>query len=335
VTAGEEKSLQVIVAGGAGFLGSHLCERLLQGGRRVLCVDNLSTGNRRNIEHLDGDRNFRFLRHDITEPLSVDADEIYNLACPASPLHYQSDPVSTLETSVLGSIHLLGLARRTGARILQASTSEVYGDPEVHPQPESYTGNVSMVGPRACYDEGKRCAEALFYSYHAQHGVRIRVARLFNTYGPRMSPADGRVIANFVVQALSNRSITIYGDGRQTRSLCFVADLIDGLVRLMDLKSDRVGPVNIGSTAEITITELATLIVRLTNSKSRLVYQEGLQDDPRRRRPDTTKVHELLQWSASTPLELGLRKTIAYFDAQLSARTPDPSCTPACEVALG
>lgn len=307
---------RVLVTGGAGFLGSHLCERLLAEGHDVLCVDNYYTGRRSNIEHLLANPRFETLRHDITSPLLVEIDEIYNLACPASPIHYQFDPVQTLKTCVQGSINMLGLAKRTKARIFQASTSEVYGDPLVHPQPESYWGHVNPLGLRSCYDEGKRAAETLFFDYHRQHKVDVRVARIFNTYGPRMHPQDGRVVSNFVIQALKGEDITLYGDGSQTRSFCYVDDLIDGFVRLMT--QDRtIGPVNIGNPGEFTIRQLAELTVALTGSASKLVSQPLPADDPRQRQPDITLARETLGWEPTVPLRQGLERTIAYFDALL------------------
>jgi UDP-glucuronate decarboxylase len=304
---------RVLVTGGAGFLGSHLCERLLREGCDVLCVDNFFTGARQNIEHLLDNRAFELLRHDITFPLSVEVDEIYNLACPASPIHYQFDPVQTTKTSVMGAINMLGLAKRTKARILQASTSEVYGDPSVHPQPESYWGNVNPIGPRSCYDEGKRCAETLFFDYYRQHGMPIRVVRIFNTYGPRMHPRDGRVVSNFIVQALRGEPITIYGDGLQTRSFCYVDDLIDGLVRMMTNDGGFVGPVNVGNPTEFTMRELADTVIRLTGSSSRLVFEPLPADDPRQRQPNIEQATERLGWRPRVGLEEGLQQTIAYF----------------------
>jgi UDP-glucuronate decarboxylase len=308
---------RVMVTGGAGFLGSHLCERLLQNGCEVLCVDNFFTGARQNIEHLLPNPSFELLRHDITFPLYVEVDQIYNLACPASPVHYQFDPVQTVKTSVVGAVNMLGLAKRTKARILQASTSEVYGDPTLHPQPESYWGHVNPIGPRSCYDEGKRCAETLFFDYHRQNGVEIRVVRIFNTYGPRMHPRDGRVISNFIVQALQGADITIYGDGRQTRSFCYVDDLIDGLVRMMDNELGFVGPVNMGNPGEFTMLDLANAVIRLTGSSSRLVFVPLPQDDPRQRQPDITLAAQKLQWQPTVSLENGLPKTIEFFRSLL------------------
>jgi len=305
----------VLVTGGAGFLGSHLIDRLLDAGHDVLCVDNLFTGTKENIEHLHGNPRFEFLRHDVTFPLFVEVDEIYNLACPASPIHYQHDPVQTTKTSVHGAINMLGLAKRLGCKILQASTSEVYGDPSVHPQTEEYWGNVNPIGPRSCYDEGKRCAETLFFDYHRQNGLAIKVARIFNTYGPRMHPADGRVVSNFIVQALRGEPITIYGDGNQSRSFCYVSDLIDGLVRLMESSDEVTGPINIGNPSEFTMRELAEKVIRLTGSKSELVSHPLPQDDPRQRQPDISKARQLLGWEPSLSLEDGLPPTIDYFRA--------------------
>ncbi len=310
---------RVLVTGGAGFLGSHLCDRLLKEGNEVLCIDNFVTGSKANIEHLLFDPNFELLRHDVTFPLYVEVDAIFNLACPASPIHYQHDPVQTTKTSVLGAINLLGLAKRLKCPIFQASTSEVYGDPDVHPQHEEYWGNVNPVGPRACYDEGKRCAETLFFDYHRQHGLEIKVARIFNTYGPRMLPNDGRVVSNFVVQALKGEPITIYGDGEQTRSFCYVDDLIEGFIRLMNSDASFTGPVNLGNSTEFSIAELAALVLELTGSRSRIVRLPLPQDDPRRRKPDGTRAAERLGWSAKTPLTDGLRATISYFDSRMSA----------------
>ncbi|MBC6369114.1 UDP-glucuronic acid decarboxylase family protein [Algoriphagus sp. AK58] len=309
---------RILVSGGGGFLGSHLCDRLLKEGNEVLCVDNFFTGNRRNIHHLLDNKNFELLRHDITHPLYVEVDEIYNLACPASPIHYQFDPVQTTKTSVIGAMNMLGLAKRLKIKILQASTSEVYGDPEIHPQPESYRGNVNPLGPRACYDEGKRCAETLFFDYHRQHGVAIKVMRIFNTYGPRMHPNDGRVVSNFIVQALKGQDITIYGDGKQTRSFCYVDDNIEGMYRLMNSRDGFTGPVNIGNPGEFTMLELAQLVIELTNSKSKLVFMPLPQDDPMQRKPVIDLAKEELGWEPKIPLREGLVKTIAYFDMILS-----------------
>jgi len=313
---------RVLVTGGAGFLGSHLCDRLLARGEDVLCVDNFFTGSKRNIAHLLGNPYFELMRHDVTFPLFVEVDEIYNLACPASPIHYQFDPVQTTKTSVHGAINMLGLAKRVKAKILQASTSEVYGDPFVHPQREDYWGNVNPIGPRACYDEGKRCAETLFFDYYRQYRVRIKVARIFNTYGPRMHPSDGRVVSNLIVQALRGEPITVFGDGQQTRSFCFVDDLVDGLVRLMDSPDEFVGPVNLGNEREFTILELADLVIRLTNSSSPIVRAPLPADDPKQRQPDTRLAREALGWQASVALERGLQSTIEYFDRLLREESP-------------
>jgi UDP-glucuronate decarboxylase len=311
---------RILVTGGAGFLGSHLCERLLARGDEVLCADNFFTGTRDNIASMLAHPRFEFLRHDITFPLYVEVDEIYNLACPASPVHYQFDPVQTTKTSVHGAINMLGLAKRTRAKILQASTSEVYGDPKVHPQTEDYWGHVNPIGLRSCYDEGKRCAETLFFDYHRQHRTRIKVARIFNTYGPRMHPNDGRVVSNFIVQALTGAPITIYGDGSQTRSFCYVDDLVDGLVRLMDSPDDVTGPLNLGNPGEFTILELATSIIRLTNSPSAIERKPLPADDPMQRRPDIGLARKLLGWEPSVTLGDGLARTIAYFDKLLAER---------------
>ncbi|MEW6450492.1 MAG: UDP-glucuronic acid decarboxylase family protein [Pseudomonadota bacterium] len=312
---------RVLVTGGAGFLGSHLCARLLKQDCEVLCVDNYFTGSRMNIEPLVGTAGFEVIRHDITFPLYVEVDEIYNLACPASPVHYQFDPVQTTKANVLGAINMLGLAKRVRARILQASTSEVYGDPDMHPQPETYRGLVNLAGPRACYDEGKRCAETLFYDYRRQHRLMIRVARIFNTYGPNMHPQDGRVVSSFIIQALQNQPITIFGSGRQTRAFCYVDDLIDGLARLMNVDGDLDGPVNLGNPNEIPIAELAETIVALTNSSSKLELRPLPIDDPRQRCPDITRAKQILHWAPTVSLEEGLIRTIAYFDALLSNST--------------
>jgi UDP-glucuronate decarboxylase len=309
---------RVLVTGGAGFLGSHLCERLLIEGCDVLCVDNFYTGTKRNIEHLIGNPYFELCRHDITFPLYVEVDEIYNLACPASPVHYQNDPVQTTKVNVHGSINMLGLAKRIKAKILQASTSEVYGDPSVHPQPETYHGNVNCIGPRSCYDEGKRCAETLFFDYHRQHKLKIKVARIFNTYGPRMHLNDGRVVSNFIVQALRGEPITIFGDGTQTRSFCYVDDLIEGLVRLMDSDDDVTGPVNLGRPGEFTILELAKKILELSSSNSEFIFKTLPADDPRQRKPDITLARDILGWEPEVELEEGLKKTIAYFNELLT-----------------
>jgi UDP-glucuronate decarboxylase len=307
----------ILIAGGAGFVGSHLCDRLIGEGRDVMCVDNFHTGTKDNIRHLLGNNRFELVRHDVWLPLYVEVDRIFNLACPASPIHYQTNPVSTVKTSVLGAINLLGLAKRRGARILQASTSEVYGDPLEHPQRESYLGNVNPIGPRACYDEGKRCAETLFFDYHRQHGVDIRVIRIFNTYGPRMHPNDGRVVSNFIVQALQGDPITLYGDGQQTRSFCYVDDLIEGMVRMMD-QNVEIGPTNLGNTSEFTIRELAELVLRLTGSKSELVFKPLPQDDPTQRQPDISKARATLGWEPKVVLEDGLKETISYFKKVIS-----------------
>jgi UDP-glucuronate decarboxylase len=303
----------VMVTGGAGFLGSHLCDRLVKDRRDVLCVDNLYTGSRQNIRHLLASGYFEFQRHDVTFPLYVEVGQIYNLACPASPVHYQHDPVQTTKTSVHGAINMLGLAKRLKARILQASTSEVYGDPAVHPQPESYWGHVNPIGIRACYDEGKRCAETLFFDYHRQHGLDIKVVRIFNTYGPRMHPADGRVVSNFIVQALNGDEITIFGDGQQTRSFCYVDDLVDAMVRMMDTERGYTGPVNIGNPGEYTMLELAETVLRMTGSRSRLVFKPLPSDDPRQRRPEITLAESKLGWAPQVTLQDGLAPTIAYF----------------------
>ncbi|MCB1616093.1 MAG: SDR family oxidoreductase [Pseudomonadales bacterium] len=305
---------RILVTGGAGFLGSHLCDRLLKEGHEVICVDNFFTGTKENILPLMESNRFEWIRHDITEPLMLEVDEIYNLACPASPPHYQHDPIHTMKTSFLGAYNMLGLAKRTGAKVFQASTSECYGDPQVHPQPESYWGNVNPIGIRSCYDEGKRCAETLFFDYHRQHGLEIKVARIFNTYGPNMHPKDGRVVSNFVIQALKGEDITVYGDGRQTRSFCYVDDLIEGFVRLMNSDKQITGPVNLGNPGEFTMIELAELIIEMTGSSSKLVNKPLPQDDPKQRRPDIATAKRDLGWEPSVPLKEGLVKTIAYFD---------------------
>lgn len=314
---------RIMVTGGAGFLGSHLCERLLNAGNEILCVDNFYTGSKRNIAHLLSNPYFELIRHDVTFPLYVEADEIFNLACPASPVHYQFDPVQTLKTNVHGAINMLGLAKRTKAKIFQASTSEVYGDPEVHPQPESYWGKVNPIGIRSCYDEGKRCAETLFSDYHRQHGLRIKIARIFNTYGPRMHPNDGRVVSNFIVQALRGDDITIYGKGDQTRSFCYVDDLIEGFIRLMNTPDSVTGPINLGNPGEFTIRQLAERVLELVGSKSRMVFQPLPQDDPRQRKPDITQAVEVLGWQPAVALDRGLEKTIKYFDKLLSEDSTD------------
>ena len=304
---------RILVTGGAGFLGSHLCEKLLTTRNEVLCVDNFFTGNRQNIGHLLDNKNFELIRHDVTFPLYVEVDEIYNLACPASPVHYQFDPVQTTKTSVMGAINMLGLAKRLKIKVLQASTSEVYGDPEVHPQPETYKGSVNPIGIRACYDEGKRCAETLFFDYHRQHNLKIKVMRIFNTYGPRMHPNDGRVVSNFIVQALKDEDITIYGKGDQTRSFCYCDDLIDGMIRLMNSGNDVTGPINIGNPSEFTILELAQKVIELTGSKSKIIYMPLPQDDPMQRKPVIELAREKLGWEPKIALEDGLKKTIEYF----------------------
>ena len=309
------KRKRILVTGGAGFLGSHLCERLVNEGNDVICVDNFYTGSKDNIIGLLNNPHFELMRHDITFPLYVEVDEIYNLACPASPVHYQYDPVQTTKTSVHGAINMLGLAKRTGAKIFQASTSEVYGDPVVHPQHESYNGNVNPIGPRSCYDEGKRCAETLFFDYKRQHNLNIRVVRIFNTYGPRMHPNDGRVVSNFIMQALRGEAITIYGDGQQTRSFCYVDDLIEGFIRMMDANDDISGPINLGNPSEFTIKQLAEAIINLTGAKSELIKQPLPEDDPLKRQPDITIAKQQLDWQPSIDLEAGLTKTIDYFRA--------------------
>ncbi|MEJ5347720.1 MAG: UDP-glucuronic acid decarboxylase family protein [Desulfosoma sp.] len=312
---------RVLVTGGAGFLGSHLCERLLDLGHDVLCVDNFYTGTKGNIVHLLNNPFFELHRHDITFPLFVEVDQIYNLACPASPVHYQNDPVQTTKVCVHGSINMLGLAKRLKARILQASTSEVYGDPTIHPQTEDYRGNVNPIGPRSCYDEGKRCAETLFFDYRRQHKLSIKVARIFNTYGPRMHPNDGRVVSNFIVQALLNKPLTVYGDGSQTRSFCYVDDMVEGLIRLMESPEEVTGPINLGNPDEFTIMELAQLVLELTGSKSEIRFEPLPKDDPVRRRPDITRAKQILGWAPTVPLREGLRKTIDYFDDFLRERS--------------
>ncbi len=313
---------RIMVTGGAGFLGSHLCERLVAAGHDVLCVDNFYTGRRRNVEALLDSPRFELMRHDVTFPLFVEVDQIYNLACPASPIHYQFDPVQTTKTSVHGAINMLGLAKRVRAKIFQASTSEIYGDPAVHPQTEDYWGNVNPIGPRSCYDEGKRCAETLFFDYWRQHRLRIKVARIFNTYGPRMHPNDGRVVSNFIMQALRDEDITVYGDGAQTRSFCYVDDLVEAFIRLMATDDEVTGPINLGNPREFTIRQLAEMVIELTGSKSRIVARPLPQDDPRQRQPNIEQAKQVLDWEPVTPLEEGLRKTIAYFDQLLSADAP-------------
>ena len=304
---------RVLVTGGAGFIGSHLCDRLIEAGNDVICVDNLFTGSKDNIRHLIDNPYFEFIRHDVITPIYVECDQIYNLACPASPIQYQRDPIYTTKTSIYGAFNALGLAKRTGARILQSSTSEVYGDPEISPQIETYRGRVNTIGPRACYDEGKRVAETLFFDYHRQHGVDIKVMRIFNTYGPRMDVGDGRVVSNFIIQALKNEDITIYGDGSQTRSFCYVDDLVEGMIRMMNSREGFPGPVNVGNPGEYTILELAELVIRLTDSKSKIIFCELPEDDPRQRKPDITLAEKELNWRPTTNLEEGLKKTIAYF----------------------
>jgi UDP-glucuronate decarboxylase len=316
------QSKQILVTGGAGFLGSHLCDRLIADGHVVLCVDNFFTGGKRNIEHLLQHPRFELIRHDVTFPLYVEVDEIFNLACPASPIHYQHDPVQTTKTSVHGAINMLGLAKRVGAKIFQASTSEVYGDPSVHPQVESYWGNVNPIGPRSCYDEGKRCAETLFFDYHRQHKLRIKVARIFNTYGPRMHPNDGRVVSNFIVQALKGEDITLYGEGLQTRSFCYVDDLVEGFIRLMGTADDVTGPMNLGNPREFTIRQLAETVIELTGARSRLVHRPLPVDDPMQRQPDITLARsELAGWQPRVQLREGLQHTIAYFDRLLTGNS--------------
>ena len=309
--------MRILITGGAGFLGSHLCERLLDQGHDILCLDNFFTGRRRNVEHLLEKRRFELLRHDIVDPFKAEVDRIFNLACPASPVHYQYNPIKTTKTSVMGAINCLGLAKRVKARILQASTSEVYGDPDVHPQPESYRGNVNPIGPRACYDEGKRCAETLFFDYHRENGVDIRVIRIFNTYGPRMCPDDGRVVSNFIVQALKGEDITLYGDGSQTRSFCYVDDLVEGMIRIME-QEESVGPINLGNPLEFTIRQLAEKVLEKTASDSRLIEEPLPEDDPTQRRPDVSLVKSLTDWTPQIELDEGLDKTIAYFKKTLS-----------------
>lgn len=309
--------MRILITGGAGFLGSHLCERLLDQGHEVICLDNFFTGRRRNVEHLLEKRRFELLRHDVVDPFKAEVDRIFNLACPASPVHYQYNPIKTTKTSVMGAINCLGLAKRVQARILQASTSEVYGDPDIHPQPESYRGNVNPIGPRACYDEGKRCAETLFFDYHRENAVDIRVIRIFNTYGPRMCPDDGRVVSNFIVQALKGEDITIYGDGSQTRSFCYVDDLVEGMIRIME-QEKSVGPINLGNPSEFTIRQLAEKVLQKTSSSSRLIEEPLPEDDPTQRRPDISLVNSLTDWTPQIDLDDGLDKTIAYFKKTLS-----------------
>ena len=309
---------RILVTGGAGFLGSHLCERLVENGNNVLCLDNFFTGTKRNISHLFGKPNFELIRHDLVQPVLIETDAIYNLACPASPIHYQYNPVKTVKTSVMGAIHMLGLAKRVKAKILQASTSEIYGNPTVHPQSETYQGNVNTIGPRSCYDEGKRCAETLFFDYHRQNQVNIRVVRIFNTYGPRMHPNDGRVVSNFIVQALTNKDITVFGDGSQTRSFCYVNDMVEGIVRMMEGSDAFIGPVNLGNPEEVSVLELAEKIIDLTGTQSKIVFQPLPQDDPVQRQPDIQLAKEKLNWKPFIQLESGLKNTIDYFDQILT-----------------
>jgi UDP-glucuronate decarboxylase len=306
--------MRILVTGGAGFLGSHLCDRLIEQGHDVVCLDNYFTGSKKNVEHLAGNPRFETIRHDVTEPILLEVDRIYNLACPASPVHYQYNPVKTIKTSILGAVNMLGLAKRVKARILQASTSEVYGDPSVHPQTEEYWGNVNPIGIRSCYDEGKRVAETLFMDYHRQNKVDIRIARIFNTYGPRMHPSDGRVVSNFIVQALQGKDITVYGDGQQTRSFCFASDLVEAIMRAME-QTESIGPINIGNPGEFTILELAEKIIELTGSKSKIIKEPLPEDDPKQRKPDISKAKKFLNWEPKIPLEQGLKETIAYFKA--------------------
>lgn len=304
---------RIAVTGGAGFIGSHLIDQLIKRGDKVICIDNFFTGQRKNIEHLLGNPNFELIEHDIVQPLAgIDADQIYNLACPASPIHYQHNPIKTIKTSTVGMVNILGMAKQTKARILQASTSEVYGDPEVHPQPETYFGNVNTVGPRSCYDEGKRVAETLCMDYHRAHNLEVRIVRIFNTYGPRMHPQDGRVVSNLITQALSNKPITLYGKGKQTRSFCYIDDLVDGLIRMMG-QDKHIGPINIGNPHELSMKELAQLIMKMTKSRSKITYEKLPQDDPKQRQPDITLAKKILKWEPSVPLEQGLQKTIEYF----------------------
>jgi len=305
---------RILITGGAGFLGSHLCDRLVTKEHDVICLDNFFTGNKKNISHLLGKPNFELIRHDLVQPIFLEVDEIYNLACPASPVHYQCNPVKTVKTCIMGSIHMLGLAKRVKTKILQASTSEIYGNPTVHPQKEDYWGNVNTIGPRSCYDEGKRCAETLFIDYHRQNRVNIRVVRIFNTYGPRMHPNDGRVVSNFIVQALKNKDITVFGDGSQSRSFCYVDDMIEGIIRMMDASDDFIGPVNLGNPHEFTILDLAKKIIEMTNSKSNIVYNSLPQDDPLQRKPDINLAKEKLKWKPNVKLEEGLVKTVEYFE---------------------
>jgi UDP-glucuronate decarboxylase len=309
--------MKILVTGGAGFLGSHLCDRLISEGNEVICLDNFFTGSKQNIIHLLDNPRFELMRHDVVDPFKVEVDQIYNLACPASPVHYQHNPIKTVKTSVMGAINALGLAKRVGARILQASTSEVYGDPEVHPQPEDYRGNVNLIGPRACYDEGKRCAETLFFGYHRQNKVDIRVIRIFNTYGPRMRPDDGRVVSNFIIQAMSGEDITVYGDGKQTRSFCYVDDLIEAMIRMMN-QEEIIGPVNTGNPNEFTILELAEKVIEMTGSKSKIIFENLPEDDPMQRKPDNTLAKKKLAWEPQIQLGAGLKKTISHFRSLVS-----------------
>lgn len=309
---------KILITGGAGFLGSHLCERLLNEGNKILCVDNLFTGSKDNIKHIISNKDFKFIEHDIVKPLYLETDEIYNLACPASPPYYQIDPIKTVKTSVIGSINMLELAKKVGANILQASTSEVYGDPQIHPQPESYRGYVNPIGPRACYDEGKRCAETLFFDYYRQYDLNIKVIRIFNTYGPRMNPKDGRVVSNFIVQALKDKDITVYGDGSQTRSFCYVDDLIDGIIKMMNSKEDVLGPLNLGNPEEYSILNLAYKIVKMTKSNSKIIYKALPQDDPLMRKPQIELAKKELNWKPKIKLDEGLKKTIEYFNDLLN-----------------
>jgi len=309
---------RILITGGAGFLGSHLCDRLMDDGNDLLCLDNFFTGSKQNIRHLIGKSNFELIRHDLVNPIFLEVDEIYNLACPASPIHYQHNPVKTVKTSVMGAINMLGLAKRVKAKILQASTSEIYGNPTIHPQKEDYWGNVNTIGIRSCYDEGKRCAETIFFDYYRQNKVNIRVVRIFNTYGPRMHPNDGRVVSNFIVQALTNKDITVYGDGSQTRSFCYVDDMVEGMIRMMKGPDDFIGPVNLGNHRESSILELAEMIIRVTGSKSKIIFKPLPQDDPLQRQPDNTLAKEKLQWEPSTDIEQGLKKTIEYFRGALA-----------------
>ncbi|MCP4681733.1 MAG: SDR family oxidoreductase [Desulfobacterales bacterium] len=308
---------RILVTGGAGFLGSHLCDRIVEQGHEVICLDNFFTGSKTNINHLMGKPNFELIRHDLVQSILLETDEIYNLACPASPIHYQYNPVKTIKTNIMGAINMLGLAKRVQAKILQASTSEIYGNPAVHPQPEDYWGNVNTIGPRSCYDEGKRCAETLFFDYYRQNGVNIRVVRIFNTYGPRMHPNDGRVVSNFIVQALTNQDITVFGDGSQTRSFCYVDDLIEGMIRMMEGPDDFIGPVNLGNPGEFSMLGLAEMVIRLTGSSSKIIFESLPKDDPLQRKPDITLAKKRLDWEPTLDLEEGLKRTISYFKGAL------------------